>query len=65
MWLKGAAALGAGFFSYGPATNMFKGLYDKTTEMFGGASGGPGMNKNYSHNQHKIKLQILLLDLIV
>lgn len=43
--LKLPAALAAGFFTYGPATNMFKGLYDKTTEMFGGASGGPGIDK--------------------
>ena len=44
--LKLPAALAAGFFSYGPATNMFKGLYDKASEMFSGASGGPGVDKN-------------------
>lgn len=44
--LKLPAALAAGFFTYGPATNMFKGIYDKTTEMFGGASGGPGVDKS-------------------
>lgn len=40
------AALAAGFFSYGPATDLFKGFYDKTTEMFSGAFGGPGVDKN-------------------
>jgi len=44
--LKLPAALAAGFFSYGPAVDMFKGLYDKTSEMFSGASGGPGIDKN-------------------
>jgi hypothetical protein len=44
--LKIPAGLAAGFFSYGPATDMFKGFYDKTTEMFGGASGGPGVDKD-------------------
>lgn len=44
--LKLPAALAAGFFSYGPATDMFKGLYDKASEMFSGASGGPGVDKN-------------------
>lgn len=33
--IKVPASLAAGFFSYGPATDMFKGFYDKTTEMFG------------------------------
>jgi len=33
--IKVPASLAAGFFSFGPATDMFKGLYDKTTEMFG------------------------------
>lgn len=33
--IKVPASLAAGFFSYGPATNMFKGFYDKTTEIFG------------------------------
>jgi hypothetical protein len=41
------AALAAGFFSYGPATDLFKGFYDKAGEMFGGgAFGGPGVDKN-------------------
>lgn len=44
--LKLPAALAAGFFSYGPAVDMFKGLYDKASEMFSGASGGPGVDKN-------------------
>lgn len=44
--LKIPAALAAGFFSYGPATNLFKGFYDKASEMFSGASGGPGIDKN-------------------
>lgn len=33
--IKVPASLAAGFFSFGPATDMFKGFYDKTTEMFG------------------------------
>ena len=33
--LKLPAALAAAFFSYSPATDMFKGFYDKTIEMFG------------------------------
>ena len=33
------AALAAGFFSYGPATDFFKGLYDKGSEFFGGNKG--------------------------
>lgn len=44
--LKLPAALAAGFFTYGPATNMFKGLYDKTSEMFRGGFGGPGVDKS-------------------
>lgn len=43
--LKLPAALAAGFFSYGPATEMFKGLYDKSAEMFRGGFGGPGVDK--------------------
>jgi hypothetical protein len=41
---KGAAALGAGFFSYGPLSDMFKGFYDKGSEMFSGGFGGVGKN---------------------
>ena len=37
--IKVPASLAAGFFSFGPATDMFKGLYDKTTEMFGSDPG--------------------------
>lgn len=45
--LKLPAALAAGFFSYGPATDLFKGFYDKSSEIFGGgAFGGPGIDKN-------------------
>lgn len=44
--LKLPAALAAGFFSYGPATNIFKGLYDKASEMFNGSSGSPVVDKN-------------------
>ena len=45
MWLKIATGLAASYFTYGPATNILKGFYDKNTEMFGGASGGPGIDK--------------------
>ncbi len=45
--LKLPAALAAGFFSYGPATDLFKGFYDKAGEMFGGgAFGSTGVDKN-------------------
>lgn len=37
--IKVPASLAAGFFSYGPATNLFKGFYDKTSEMFSGDAG--------------------------
>jgi hypothetical protein len=33
--IKVPASLAAGFFSYGPATDMFKDFYGKTIEMFG------------------------------
>jgi hypothetical protein len=49
--LKLPAALAAGFFSYGPATDMFKGFYDKTTEMFGrdpGATSSQPINSKVS-----------------
>lgn len=41
--IKVPASLAAGFFSFGPATDMFKGLYDKTTEMF---SKDPGVTSS-------------------
>ena len=47
--LKLPAALAAGFFSYGPATNLFKGFYDKASEMFGGGiSSVPGIEDRKS-----------------
>jgi hypothetical protein len=42
--LKIPAALLGGFFSYGPATDLFKGFYDKGSEMFSGGFGSIGKN---------------------
>lgn len=44
--IKAPLVFGTGFGLFGPATEGLKGLYDKTTEMFSGASGGPGIDKN-------------------